>query len=71
MTGLRNIHNAALDAKVATKAARSERNLFIYHPTEGIMPRTKSLKAYVETILDASDTHLKQLKKLKFVDYSK
>lgn len=71
VTSLRGIHNAALDAKVATKAARSERDLFIYNPTDGIMPRTRSLKAYVETILDASDTRLKQLKKLKFVDYSK
>lgn len=68
---LRDLHNAALDAKIATKAARSARNAYVYDQTTGIIPRMNALKAYCETILDKNDSRLKQLKKLRFVDYSK
>jgi hypothetical protein len=69
--GLRTTHYVALDSKVATRAARSARNAYVYHPTTGLIPHMNALKAYAETILDKSDSRLKQLKKLRFVDYSK
>jgi hypothetical protein len=69
--GLKTIHNSALEAKTATRAVRTARDAHAYNATDGIIPRMKALKAYAETILDASDTRLKQLKKLKFADYSK
>lgn len=68
---LRFIHNAALDSKVATRAARNARNAYVYNKTDGILVRMNAVKAYVETILDKNDPRFKQLKKLRFVDYSK
>jgi hypothetical protein len=68
---LRDLHNAALDAKLATRTARNARNAFAYNPTDGLLVRMNALKPYMETILDKNDSRLKQLKKLKFKDYSK
>lgn len=68
---LRTKHNAALDAKINTRAVRNTRNAHAYNPTNGILVRMNALKNYAETILDKSDMRLRQLKKLKFVDYSK
>ena len=68
---LRTNHNAALDAKIATRSARNARNAYVYSQTEGIIIRMNAIKAYVETILDKNDPRLKQLKKLRFVDYSR
>jgi len=69
--GLKTLHNTALNTKTATRTARNSRNAFAYNATDGLLVRMKALKAYAETILDKNDTRLKQLKKLKFVDYSK
>lgn len=71
VTDLRAKHNAALDAKINTRAVRNTRNAHAYNTTSGILVRMNALKNYAETILDKSDMRLKQLKKLKFVDYSK
>ncbi|HMS40138.1 MAG TPA: hypothetical protein PKE69_07935 [Pyrinomonadaceae bacterium] len=68
---LRAKHNAALDAKINTRAVRNTRNAHAYTPTSGILVRMNALKNYAETILDKNDMRLRQLKKLKFVDYSK
>lgn len=68
---LRTLHNAALDAKTVTRTARNARNAYVYNLTTGIIARTKAIKAYVETILDRNDPRLRQLKKLRFVDYSR
>jgi hypothetical protein len=68
---LRTVHNAALDSKVATRAARNDRNAYAYNDKTGVLARMNALKAYVETILDKTDARFIQLKKLKFVDYSK
>ena len=68
---LRDLHNAALEAKIATRTARNTRNAHAYNPTSGILVRMNALKAYAATILDKNDPRLKQLKKLRFVDYSK
>ena len=64
-------HNAALDTKIATRTKRNAHDSFAYHAETGIMKRMNALKAYAETILDKNDPRLKQLKKLKFTDYSK
>lgn len=69
--GLKTLHNTALATKTATSTVRNSRNAFAYNSTDGLLVRMKALKAYAETILDKNDTRLKQLKKLKFVDYSK
>jgi hypothetical protein len=69
--GLRTTHHAALDARIATNSARNDRNAYAYHRATGILKRMNAVKAYVETILDKSDPRFKQLKKLRFVDYSK
>ena len=71
VSNLRAVHNNALDSKVATRNARNSRNAYAYNPATGIMKRMKAVKAYAETILDKTDPRLKQLKKLKFADYSK
>lgn len=71
VTDLRAKRDAALNAKIATGTARNDRNLFAYSPAEGLIARMNALKAYMETILAKTDTRLKQLKKLKFKDYSK
>jgi hypothetical protein len=68
---LRNIHNAAVNAKINTRTTRTDRNAFAYNPTDGLLVRMNALKAYAETILDKTDLRLKQLKGLKFKDYSK
>jgi len=68
---LRNTHNNALDSKVATRNARNARNAYIYSPETGIITRMNAVKAYAESILDKTDPRFKQLKKLRFVDYSK
>lgn len=68
---LRTTHNAALDAKTATRTARNARNAYVYSQTEGIIIRMNAIKAYVETILDKNDPRLIQLKKLRFVNYSR
>jgi hypothetical protein len=69
--GLRTTHNAALDSKTDTRAARSARDAYLYNPTSGIIARMNAVKAYAETILDKSDPRFQQLKKLRFVDYSR
>jgi hypothetical protein len=71
VASLRALHNAALDAKIATRTARNARNAFAYNPTDGLIVRMNALKAYCETILDKNDPRLKQLRKLRFVDYSR
>lgn len=71
VSDLRTIHNAALQSKIATRNTRNTRNAHAYNPTDGILVRMNALKNYAETILDKSDMRLRQLKKLKFVDYSK
>jgi hypothetical protein len=68
---LRTLHNTALDSKIATRTARNERDSFGYNKTDGLLVRMNALKAYLETILDKNDPRLKQVKKLRFVDYSK
>lgn len=68
---LRAKRNNALAAKAGTRNARVARDAFVYNKTTGLIPRMNALKAYFETILDKSDARLKQLKKLRFVDYSK
>jgi hypothetical protein len=68
---LRSIHNGALNSKVATRNARNNRNAYTYSQTEGIVIRMNAVKAYAESILDKTDPRFKQLKKLRFVDYSK
>lgn len=70
IASLRTIHDAALDAKIATRTARNARNSYIYHPTTGLIVRMRAIKAYLETILDKNDPRLKQIKKLRFVDFS-
>jgi hypothetical protein len=69
--GLRTTHNAALDSKIATRTARNARNAYVYSPTEGIITRMNAVKAYAESILNKTDPRFQQLKKLRFVDYSK
>ena len=71
VSDLRAVHNAALDSKVATRNARNSRNAYAYNPATGILKRMNAVKAYAETILDKNDPRFKQLKKLKFADYSK
>lgn len=68
---LRNLHNTALETKIATRTARNNRDSFAYNPTDGLLVRMNALKPYLETILDKNDPRLKQIKKLRFVDYSK
>jgi hypothetical protein len=68
---LRTLHNNALDAKIATRTARSARDAFAYNKTDGLLVRMNALKAYLETILEPNDPRLKQIKKLRFVDYSR
>jgi hypothetical protein len=71
ITDLRAKRDAALNAKIATAAARNDRDSHVYHPTTGLVTRMNALKAYAETILPKTDTRFKQLKSLKFKDYSK
>ena len=66
---LRDLRNAALASKIATRAARNDRDSFAYNDDDGLIVRMNALKAYCETILDKNDPRLKQLKKLRFVDY--
>lgn len=68
---LRDLHDEAIAAKIATSSARNARNSFVYNESTGIVPRMNALKAYAETILDKNDPRLKQLKKLKFGNYTK
>lgn len=63
---LRTLHNVALDAKIATRSARSDRDSQIYNNTDGLLVRMKQLKEYAATILDENDSRLKQLNKLTF-----
>lgn len=68
VAGLRTIRDDALDAKIATRTARNDRNAYVYNQTTGLMVRIRAVKAYLETILDKNDPRLKQIKKLRFVD---
>lgn len=68
---LNALNTAAIGAKPATSAVRAARDAKMYDPTEGIIPRMNMLKSYVSTILPSSDPRLIQLKKLRFVDFSK
>lgn len=67
---LRTLHDDALDSKIATRTARSDRNAYVYNQTTGLIVRMRAIKAYLETILDKNDPRLKQIKKLRFVDLS-
>lgn len=71
VASLQTAHNAALDSKTDTRTARAARNSFGYDQSTGIIARMNAAKAYAETILDKSDPRFQQLKKLRFVDYSK
>jgi hypothetical protein len=71
VTSLRDIHNAALAAKLNTATTRNDRDQFGYSQTEGFIVRTTALKAYLETILEKNDPRLKQIKKMRFADYGK
>lgn len=64
--GLNDIHDDALEAKVATRTARAEFKAYVYNDTDGLIPRMKILKNYVGYILDKADPRLKQLNSLKF-----
>lgn len=68
---LRALHNAALASKTPVTTALAARNAFAYNETTGIVPRMNALKNYAATILDDADPRLKQLKKLRFADFSK
>jgi hypothetical protein len=71
IASLRTIHNTALDSKIATRTARNDRDSFAYNATDGLLVRMNALKPYLETILEPNDPRLKQIKKLRFVDYSR
>lgn len=71
VNNLNTIHDDALEAKVATRTKRGERNLHIYNDTDGLIPRMNLLKNYLGYILDKTDPRLKQMKSLKFVDNTK
>jgi hypothetical protein len=65
---LGGLHDAALEAKVATRAVRHTRNAYVYHETDGLLARINAVKNYLGYILSPADPRLKQLKTLQFVD---
>ena len=71
LADLNALHQAAVSAKPAVSAARAARADKMYNPTDGIITRMNMLKSYVSTILPSNDPRWKQLKKLRFVDFSK
>lgn len=68
---LNALNQAAIAAKPALSATRAARDAKMYSPTDGIVVRMNLLKSYVSTILPSGDPRYRQLKKLRFVDFSK
>lgn len=67
---LRLIRNQRLGAQAVTTDARHARDQYCYGP-QGVIVRMNAVKAYVESILDKSDSRFKKIKSLKFVDNGK
>lgn len=63
---LNALNQAAIDAKAPVRAAREARRETMYNSENGIIPRMKTLKEYVGSILEPNDSRYVQLRKLSF-----